>query len=63
MHYLSPGDEMGILAQLFRRPLPSPITHIFSPRVKEELVCANGRSPNIMNNAALKTIVEEYALE
>ena len=61
MHYLSPGDEMGILARLIRRPLLSPITHIFSPWMKEELVRANGRSPNIMNNAALKMIVEEYA--
>ena len=54
---------MGILARLIRRPLLSPITHIFSPWMKEELVRANGRSPNIMNNAALKMIVEEYALE
>jgi len=31
--------------------------------VEEELLRANGRSPIIMNNAALKTIAEEYALE
>ena len=54
---------MGILARLIRRPLLSPITHIFSPWMKEELVRANGRSPIIMNKAALKMIVEEYALE